>query len=72
LVGSSLACNYWTGVEVTDRGKYSSLLRYGNNYARKMTFSLTILIITTFDNIEREREREKEKEEREKERVGER
>ncbi len=31
----------------------------------KMTFSITILIITTFDNIERERERERGKRERE-------
>ncbi len=29
LVGSSLACKYWTWVEETDSDKHSSLLKYG-------------------------------------------
>jgi hypothetical protein len=36
LVGSCLACKYWTSMEVNGNGKHSSLIRYGNNYDCKI------------------------------------
>ncbi len=36
LVGSSLVWKYYTRVEVNDRGKQPSLLRYGKSYGRKV------------------------------------
>jgi hypothetical protein len=39
LVSTSLAYKYKTGVEVTDSGKHSSLLRYDSNYGRKFFYS---------------------------------
>ncbi len=39
VVGSSLASNYLTRVEVNGSGKHSSLLGYSNNYSPKKFYS---------------------------------
>ncbi len=39
LIGSSLARKFWTVVEVNERDKHPSLLRYSNNYCRKKFYS---------------------------------
>ncbi len=40
LVISSLALNFQTRVEINGIGKHSSLFWYGNNYSRKMFYSI--------------------------------
>ncbi len=49
-MGSSLACNYETRVEVTEGGKHSILLQYGNNYGCKKFYS-TGMVLSLADTV---------------------